>query len=173
LPVVAQETGEPQRFYDENPPLSAPQAEALDDSLLADILALSDRVKLNEDPSHQKLRQGRWAVTAYLYSIPGDEGYCIPETHDVCTSDYYLAVHNYELPIRTAVFRLGRFGELTNFRWLEGERFGQGHLQFTARRYPKWAVEDNTDLRDGQQSRRYEMWVSPDSIQVEPLQQTR
>jgi hypothetical protein len=170
VPSFAQEEDDANQLYEENPPLTTIQPEAVEDSLFGDILALSERRKLNDHPSHQKLEESRWAVTAYLYSRPGDEGYCVPETHDICTSDYILAVHNHELPIRAGAFHLGRFGELTEFRWMESEAFGEGRLRFTAKRYPGWAIDYNPALREKQRSQEYHMWLTPDSIRVELVQ---
>lgn len=163
---AAQDGDESQGFYEENPSLPTVRAEAVPDSMLADLLAMGEKKDLTEHSSYEQIFT---PIVARLYSIPGDSGSCIPETHGACTSHYVLAVMNYNLPIATAAYYLGDIGELARFRWLKSKHYHQAHLEFVARRYPKWAVEDNPALLDGQQKRRYKIWVSPDSIRIQPI----
>ncbi len=161
---------EPGVDYFENPELSELQPVLINNTLLANLLALAERIDLKESFPSDSVRN-RISLSAFLYVL-GDEAEpsCIPEAHGSCRRHYYLALASYELPQRSVVYSLGYVGELGDFVWLNSDQRTEAHLQFTAFRYPRWALESNPALASGQQCQRFEVWISVEGIRIKRIE---
>ena len=99
----------------------------LEDARLARILALSvvSEVDRPESASHF-LR---------LFAV-GVEGDCVPETHWVCSFDYYLAISTFDSWPETAVYSLGRLGEISRVEFREANAGYQDTIRIFTTNYP-------------------------------------
>lgn len=100
-----------------------------------------------------------------LYGIP-IEGACVEDTHMVCTHRYFLAVGEYDLLPRQAVFDLGEVGQIVRARVMidRGPRHPQ--LKLTVQNYPAHAFQYNPKLV--RETRTYSVELDLETLRIAP-----
>ena len=61
---------------------------------------------------------------------------CVPDTHWVCSHDYYLAISTFDTYPEQAVYHLGTVGEITSIVSLPPVPGAEDRLLFTAANHP-------------------------------------
>jgi hypothetical protein len=82
-----------------------------------------------------------------LYSV-AVEGTCVPATHWVCSSRYWLAASAADEMPEETVYYLGEYGELTDFRPGPPAAWNGASFHATAHAYPGHALKQNPKLTD-------------------------
>jgi len=103
-------------------------------SLLVRLLTLS------ESETIYGLPKFKTNFGAKLYSI-GKEGNCVPETHFICSYEYYLALYEYGDPGELAVFYLGEVGKIEGLQTIRGEKSDSVVFNFKVFDYPEYIKE--------------------------------
>ncbi len=136
-------------------------ANQLNDKTLIKILNSPDYEILNlKDKKIEK------NVNVILYRVPV-HGDCIPETHSVCSFEYYLAISEYDEQPAQAVYSLGTNGEIINIAWQGGAPANQGVLIWTIMKYPMEVIKKNKSLK--QELAKYKVLVSVTSLTMEKI----
>jgi hypothetical protein len=116
-------------------------------SELIEILVVGERTDLAEiGPAAKREKQ----LLMKLYGV-AREGPCVPETHYVCSFDYYLAVSEFGYYPDQAAFRIGRWGEVRGVEWLPrqaDDEYGTARLRLQVANYPAAVLPYNSELQE-------------------------
>jgi hypothetical protein len=139
-------------------------AEKVKNPTLVKILNSAKLQELNALPSAK--RWGR-QLGIRLYSI-GISGSCIPETHMICSHQYYLAVSEYDEAPEQAVYDLGTVGEIIEVQWLQDRRVDRARINIVVSNYPLHAYMRNSRLVP--KTVTYALDVGVNSLKINALQ---
>ncbi len=115
----------------------------IEDDRLVEILNNATVHELNALPAPRG--SGKGQLLLRLYALPRS-GSCVPQSHQVCSYHYYLAVSEYDEMPRQTVYDLGEVGEIVDPRWLPDDRLGAAWLQLSVSNYPAHAFRSNPGL---------------------------
>ena len=100
-----------------------------------------------------------------LYGI-SIEGSCVEDTHMVCSHRYFLAVGEYDLMPRQAVFDLGEVGEIVRARVMVDRGPMHPQLKLTVQNYPAHAFQYNPGLV--RETRAYSVELDLEKLRIAP-----
>ncbi len=129
-------------FFWAIPSFSSEQAQlaTIKDERLARIMALAKQVEILAPPT-AILR-----VRLFEIQIEGD---CVPETHWVCSHEYYLAVSTIDSDPSVAVYSLGRIGLISKTELVKSLPNQQVTIRFETQAFPNAVIERNKALKLG------------------------
>jgi hypothetical protein len=108
------------------------------------ILALSNVVDLNELDKHIEKN-----LLIKVYEVPVlEENDCFPESHGVCKHDYYVSVSQFDEYPEYNVFKIGTFGQITNFKWKKTDKPDTAEIEILTTQYSLDAQKYNDKLPD-------------------------
>jgi hypothetical protein len=106
------------------------------------ILALSNMIdlsKMDEDIDKDLLLR--------VYEVPVlEENDCFPESHGVCTYDYYISVSQYDEDPEYNVFKIGTLGQITKFKWKKTDQPDTAKIEILTTKYSLDAQKYNHKL---------------------------
>lgn len=70
-------------------------------------------------------------------------GLRVPDTHVVCSHDYYLAVSTFEEGLGETVFALGEIGATAEIQWLKPAKPLTARLKIRVVSYPEEYLKSN------------------------------
>jgi hypothetical protein len=106
------------------------------------ILALSNMIdlsKMDKDIDKDLLLR--------VYEVPVfEENDCFPESHGVCTHDYYISASQYDEDPEYNVFKIGTFGQITKFKWRKTDQPDTAEIEIFTTKYSLDAQKYNDKL---------------------------
>jgi hypothetical protein len=122
-------------------------------------------IKILNYPEHEDLnlknKEIEKNIHLILHKIPRD---CASETNEVCFSDFYLAVSEYDEQPAQTVYLIEKIGELNDIEWKTGAKSDQGNLKWTIRKYSTHDISENPKLK--QEVTQYNVVVSVKSLDM-------
>jgi hypothetical protein len=130
------------------------EAQPIEDERLVRILANAEMRRLPADENIVR-----------LYGIP-EQGDCNPETHWVCSHDYYVAISAYGEAPDQSVYRIGRVGEITEAVALPRVPGVQDRLRITSINYPAEVLARMPGLE--RVERHFELRINESRLEIRP-----
>ena len=118
------------------------QVHKLNTQEMVKILALSNVIELNKlDSSFEK------SLVLRVFEVPVlEDNDCFPESHGVCTYDYYLSVSQIDEYPEYNVFKIGTFGQIVDFHWKETSELDTAEIEIVTTQYSLAAQKYNDKL---------------------------
>jgi hypothetical protein len=127
------------------------------------ILALSKMVELNKlDKDIDK------DLLVRVFEVPVlEENDCFPESHGVCTHDYYVSVSQFDEQPEYNVFKIGTFGQIIKFRWKKTDTPDTAEIEILTTQYSLDAQKYNDKLSNAEN--RFLLKINANGLKIEPL----
>lgn len=111
---------------------------------LKKVLALSNFIDLNLIKTNFEkdliLRVFEMPVT--------EQNDCFPESHGVCSYDYYLSVSQHDEYPDFNVFKIGRFGQIISYQWIREDKPDYVEIEILTCKYSSAALKYNKKLKN-------------------------